>query len=247
MILRKNIPNLITLLNLTMGLVAIYLTLTGGEVELAYAGYFIFLAAAFDFMDGFAARLLKAKSELGVQLDSLADMVSFGVAPGFILYKMLMISHGRPQDDLGGYHLFSLVAVLIPWGAALRLAKFNIDDSQQMGFKGLPTPALAFLIASLPIIRQTLYHDRGMVYMFFTNAYFLSSVAVFGFFLMISSFPMFALKFKHYGWKGNEIKYVFLLISLLLLLMYKIVAVPFIIITYLFFSLVLYLINIQED
>jgi len=174
-------------------------------------------------------------------------MISFGAAPGFILYKMLSLSHGNPHDDLAGIDVYNLIAVLIPWGAALRLAKFNIDETQQDGFKGLPTPALAFLIASLPIIRETLYSDRGMLYMFFTNAYFLGMVAVVGFFLMISSFPMFGLKFKDFKWKNNEIKYIFLIISALLVLWLKVVAIPFIITLYLFMSLVVYLINIQND
>jgi CDP-diacylglycerol--serine O-phosphatidyltransferase len=243
----KYLPNFITLLNLTMGIVAIYLSFIGGIEELGLASYFIFIAALFDFFDGFAARMLNAKSEIGLQLDSLADMVSFGVAPGFILYQMLAMSHGNPHEVLEGIDAFSLLAILIPWGAALRLAKFNIDDTQVNGFKGLPTPAMAFFIASLPLIRITLYEDRGMVYMIFTNAYFLGMVAILGFFLMTSSFPMFALKFKSFGWKDNEIKYVFLAISVVMLVAFKIVAVPFIIITYLFLSLVVYLINIQND
>lgn len=245
--LLKGVPNFITLLNLSMGLIAIYLALTGNEKELAIAGYFIFIAAVFDFFDGFAARMLNAKSDIGLQLDSLADMVSFGAAPGFILYKMILLSHGNPHDDISGFDLYNLVAILVPWGAALRLAKFNIDETQQTGFRGLPTPALAFLIASLPVIRETLYSDRGMLYMFFTNAYFLGMVAVLGFFLMTSSFPMFALKFKNFGWKDNEIKYVFLIISVVLLIWLQVVAIPFIITLYLFLSLVVYLINIQND
>jgi len=247
MSLKSHIPNTITLMNLTMGVSSIYFSFQGSQENLAIAGYLIFAAALFDFFDGFAARLLNAKSEIGLQLDSLADMVSFGVAPGFILYQMLVLSHGKPMDVVNGFNLFPLWAILIPWGAALRLAKFNIDESQQMGFKGMPTPALAFLVASLPIIRVTLYTDQGMIYMIFTNSYFLAATAIAGFFLMISSFPMFALKFKDYRWKGNEFRFSFLLVSLIILILFKVVAIPFIITLYLFLSLIIYLSNMQYD
>ena len=247
MSLKSHIPNTITLMNLTMGISSIYFSFQGTQENLAIAGYLIFVAALFDFFDGFTARLLNAKSEIGLQLDSLADMVSFGVAPGFIIYQMIVLSHGKPMDVVGGINLFTLWAILIPWGAALRLAKFNIDESQQMGFKGMPTPALAFLVASLPIIRVTLYYDQNMVYMIFTNSYFLAATAIAGFFLMTSSFPMFALKFKNYKWKGNEFRYSFLLVSLIALVLFQIVAIPFIIALYLFLSLIIYLSNMQYD
>ena len=242
----KHIPNFITLLNLSMGLIAIYLSLTGGAERLAMAGYFIFAAAIFDFFDGFAARLLNAKSEIGLQLDSLADMISFGAAPGFILFKMLSFSSGN-YVIIEGINILSLFAFLIPWGAALRLAKFNIDDSQQTGFKGLPTPALAFFIASLPLIRQNFFDNKSMIYSFFTDVYFLISVAILGSFLMVSSLPMFALKFKSFGWKNNEIRYIFIVFALIMLVLWKIVAIPFIIFSYIILSLIIYLYNIKEN
>ena len=245
--INKHIPNFITLLNLSMGIGSIYCSFQGTPEYLSYAGYMIFIAAIFDFFDGFAARLLNAKSDIGLQLDSLADMVSFGVAPGFVLYEMLELSHGKPLDIVDGFNLFTMWAILIPWGAALRLAKFNTDETQQMGFKGMPTPALAFFVASLPIIRETLYSERGMMYMIFTNSYFLAATAIAGFFLMTSKFPMFALKFKNYQWKGNQFKYIFILISLIVLIFLKIVAIPFIIILYLFMSLIIYLSDLQYD
>ncbi len=245
--MKKHIPNFITLLNLTMGIGSIYFSFQGTPEDLTLAGYLIFIAALFDFFDGFAARLLNAKSEIGLQLDSLADMVSFGVAPGFVLYQMILLSHGKPLEIIDGVNIYPLVAVLIPWGAALRLAKFNIDDTQQTGFKGMPTPALAFFVASLPIIRETLYHDRGMLYMVFTNSYLLAATAIIGFLLMTSSFPMFALKFTNFKWKGNEFRYSFLIISLVTILFLKVVAIPFIIALYLFISLIVYLSDLQYD
>ncbi len=247
MSLKSHIPNTITLMNLTMGISSIYFSFQGTQENLAIAGYLIFAAALFDFFDGFTARLMNAKSEIGLQLDSLADMVSFGVAPGFIIFQMIILSHGKPMDIISGFNLFTLWAILIPWGAALRLAKFNIDESQQMGFKGMPTPALAFLVASLPIIRVTLYTDQNMIYMIFTNSYFLAATAIAGFFLMTSNFPMFALKFKDYKWKGNEFRYSFLVISVVLLIILQVIAIPFIIALYLFLSLIIYLSNMQYD
>ena len=247
MSIKNHIPNFITLLNLSMGIGSIYLSFRGTPEYLTYAGYFIFIAAIFDFFDGFAARMLNAKSEIGLQLDSLADMVSFGVAPGFILYQMIILSHGKPLEIVDGFDIYPLWAILVPWGAALRLAKFNIDDSQQMGFKGMPTPALAFFIASLPIIRESLYQERGMLYMIFTNSYLMVATAILGFLLMTSSFPMFALKFSHYGWKGNEFRYTFLMLSLILIVFLQVVALPFIIALYLFMSLVVYLSDMQYD
>jgi CDP-diacylglycerol--serine O-phosphatidyltransferase len=127
----------------------------------------------------------------------------------------------------------------------LRLAKFNIDETQATSFKGLPTPALAILIASLPLIRQTLYASQNIWYMVVTNTYFLLAVAVVGSLLLVSAFPMFSLKFKSYGWQENIIKYVFLAVALGLLALLQVVAVPFIILLYLFLSLIVYLTDIQ--
>ncbi len=241
----KHIPNTVTLLNLTAGTVSIFYAVKGDPGSLATAGLFVFIAALFDFLDGFAARLLDAKSAVGLQLDSLSDMVSFGVAPGFILYQMLILSHGKPMEIIDGVNLVPFFAILVVWGSALRLAKFNIDTGQQLEFKGLPTPALAILIASLPLIRQDLYAERGFYYMIITNSYFLLAIAIFGSLLLVSNFPMFSLKFRTFGWKENMIKYIFLAVSLLLVIFLQFSAVPFILFVYLFFSLVIYLTDIQ--
>lgn len=245
MAVKNHIPNTITLLNLTSGIVSVYFGVKGNPNSLAFAGLFIFFAAVFDFFDGFAARMLHAKSAIGVQLDSLADMVSFGVAPGFILYRMIIWSHGNPLPDEDGTDIMAFFALLVPLMAALRLAKFNIDENQKVAFRGLPTPALALLVASLPLIRWDLYADKGLFYMIITNNYFLMTIAIFGSLLMVSGFPMFALKFASFGWKENMIKYIFIIISLILLVLLNVIAVPFIILLYLFFSLVIYLTDIQ--
>ncbi len=243
MALKNHIPNSITLLNLTSGIVSIYFGVKGTPADLALAGIFIFVGAVFDFFDGFSARLLHAKSEIGLQLDSLSDMVTFGVAPGFIMYQMILISHGNPAAK--GIDFIPFLAVMIPWMSALRLAKFNIDETQTTSFKGLPTPALAILIASLPLIRQALYTSQNIWYMVITNTYFLLTIAVFGSLLLVSTFPMFSLKFKSYGWKENLIKYIFLATALVLLLFLQISAIPFIILLYLFLSLIVFLTDIQ--
>ncbi len=243
MAIKKHIPNSITLLNLTSGIVSVYFGVKGTPADLALAGIFIFMGAVFDFFDGFTARLLRVKSDIGLQLDSLSDMVTFGVAPGFIIFRMIGMSHGNPVAE--GIDFLPYLAIMVPWMSALRLAKFNIDETQTTSFKGLPTPALAILIASLPLIRQHLYAAQDFWYMVFTNSYFLLTVAVFGSLLLVSSFPMFSLKFKTYGWRENIIKYVFLSVSILLLMVLQVVAIPFIILLYLFLSLIIYLTDIQ--
>lgn len=243
MAFKNHIPNSITLLNLTSGIISIYFGVKGTPADLAIAGIFIFVGAVFDFFDGFAARLLHARSNIGLQLDSLSDMVTFGVAPGFILYQLILISHGNPATK--GFDFLPLLAIMVPWMSALRLAKFNIDETQTTSFKGLPTPALAILIASLPLIRQELYVSQDFWYMVFTNTYFLLTVAFFGSLLLVSSFPMFSLKFKSFDWRENIIKYVFITIALVLLIWLQAFAVPFIVLLYLFLSLIVYLTDIQ--
>lgn len=246
MSLKNHIPNTITLLNLTSGLISIFYGVHGSPHDLIIAGIFIFIAAVFDFFDGFAARLLNAKSDIGLQLDSLSDMVSFAVAPGFILFQMINLSHGKPMDDIDGHNILPFFAFMIPLLGALRLAKFNIDDTQTTSFKGMPTPALAILVASLPLIRQYLYSGQGLFYMIITNTYFLLSIAIIGSLLLVSRFPMIGMKFRNFSLKENIIKYVFILGSIILIIWLWIVAVPFIIIFYLFISLVVYLTDIQS-
>ncbi len=242
-IMKNHIPNLITLFNLLSGILSIY-CIMNSEIELA--AWLIFAAAGFDFFDGLAARLLNAKSAMGAELDSLSDVVSFGVAPGFLMFHMLSISHGQPGNTSENFSIIPFLAFLIPAFGALRLAKFNVDTEQSSTFKGLPIPAMGILVASLPLIRLFLYEDREFFYMIITNTYFLLSIAVIGSLLMVSSFPMFALKFNGFGFKANMTKYIFLGISLLLLIFLQVVAIPFIVLLYLFMSLVIYLIDIQS-
>lgn len=240
--MKNQIPNIITLFNLLSGILSIYSFMQG---DIVMASWFVFIAAGLDFLDGFAARLLNAKSEIGAQLDSLCDVVSFGVAPGFLMFYMLNESHGNPGNADGGLNILPFVAFLIPAFGALRLAIFNTDTEQTVSFKGLPIPAMAFLVASLPLIRIELYEDRDFFYMLMTNTYLMVAITVLGSLLMVSRFPMFALKFEGFGFKKNMIKYIFILLSLILLIWLKVIAIPFIILLYLFISLVIYLVDIQ--
>ena len=183
----KQIPNLFTLLNLVCGFVAIIFILQTGQAivyidgegfsqvdlpeKITWGAIMIFAAAVIDFLDGFVARLFKASSEMGKQLDSLADVVSFGVAPGLILYQLLRISYAQNDGGLDISIAWLLPAVIIPCAAAWRLAKFNLDTEQQFSFKGLPTPAAGLTIASLPLIIlypqfeiQTLLINKWIIY-----------------------------------------------------------------------------------
>lgn len=239
----KFVPNLLTLLNLLSGIFAIILA---SEGLLAEAAYLILIAAVFDFLDGFAARLLKAYSAIGAQLDSLADVVSFGVAPGFILYNLILISHGRMELVLFGIDIIPLLVFIVPLFAALRLAKFNVDERQTDSFIGLPSPAAAILIASLPLVREQLYEGQSLFYMVTTNTYFYLGIAFVSAALMVAELPLFSLKFKNFKLKNNEIRWFFLAISVVLLVFLQAVAIPFIILSYLFLSLVVFLADLQQ-
>lgn len=241
--MKNHIPNIITLFNLICGILSIY-SFMNGDIEMA--SWFIFIGAGFDFFDGFAARILKAKTEIGAQLDSLCDVVTFGVAPGFLMYYMINVSHGNPDNSAENFSVLPFLAFIIPVFGALRLAIFNTDDEQTVSFKGLPIPAMALLVASLPLIRIELFEGRDFFYMIMTNTYLLLSITIFGSLLMVSRFPMFSLKFEGFGFKQNLIKYVFLTISAVLLFTLQIIAVPFIILLYLFISLIVYLVDIQS-
>ena len=203
------IPNLFTLLNLVFGCLAVVyilqygLSYTVSETAEAFvimpekiymASVFIGCAAVIDFLDGFVARLLKATSDIGKQLDSLADIVSFGVAPGLIIYQFLRLSFAQQQGGLDVSALWLLPAFLIPCAGAYRLARFNIDTPQSHGFKGVPIPAAGLLIASFPLIYW--YSNTDLIITLFTNQWFWYGVILVVSYLMISTLPMMALKFN---------------------------------------------------
>jgi CDP-diacylglycerol---serine O-phosphatidyltransferase len=235
---RSNIANYITSLNLICGSVAIYYLF---QNHFMTAVYLILAAAVFDFADGFVARLLHIKSPLGVQLDSLADVISFGLAPGVAMFQLLTMSLTVWNFHLPAYTPF--IAFLIPVFSAWRLAKFNIDERQTDHFIGLPTPANALVIISfLPVASHRFesalfpWHD----YMFYlvTHPFVLIAATISLSYLLVSNIPLFAMKFKTFRWKENRIRYIFIIASLVLILLFYFVAIPFIIILYIVLSLI---------
>lgn len=197
--IKNYIPNTITCLNLVSGCVASVMALEG---NLMYAVVWIMLAAVFDFFDGFAARLLKAFSPIGKELDSLADVVSFGVAPGMILFVLL--SWLAPTLSFGGLNEYiPYWAFVIPAFSGLRLAKFNIDERQTTSFIGLPVPAHALFWSSLGYSVQPLLPQGGVALLVG-----LMVLALITSLLLVSEVPMFSLKIKSLAWKGNELRYI---------------------------------------
>lgn len=243
MSIKKHIPNFITLLNLLAGIISIYLGMKG---ELQLSAALIFLAAMLDFLDGMLARVLNAKSPIGAQLDSLADIVSFGVAPAFIFFHTInMVLEMNGQTDLD-YLAFS--AFIVPLFSALRLAKFNIDEIQTTSFIGLPTPATGLLLASFPImIIVCLAENKGLYYDISTNVYFLVAVALISSFLMVSRLPMFALKFTSLNWAENQTRYIFIVLSVFLIILLKLAAIPLIILMYVLISAVMALTSSKQE
>lgn len=233
--MKKNIPNLITLFNLLSGILSI-VSLYQGSVE--WAVYFIAIAAILDFMDGAAARLLKVTSEMGKQLDSLADLVSFGLAPGFIMFFLLKTSQSLPEIIFNDHNLIPFFAFLIPLLSAWRLAKFNIDTRQEEQFLGLPTPASALMIASLGLINQNGFSSVIWMTDLTSNSFFLLGITLLISVLLIVEIPLLSLKFKTLGWKENLSRYFLILVSIVLIIWLQISAIPLILVSYIFISLV---------
>ena len=224
----KQIPNLFTLLNLFFGCLAILVTVQTGltvsidptgqqTVEIPekiyWASIFIGIAAVVDFLDGFVARALKASSEMGKQLDSLADVVSFGVAPGMIVFEFLRRSFAGQENGLDINLIWIIPAFIIPCAGAYRLARFNIDTSQSTGFKGVPIPAAGLLIASFPLIYW--FSNSEWQISLLQNKWFWYAVILITSYLMVSTLPMLSLKFK-----GFSVKKLMPFLILLLLLLY---------------------------
>ncbi len=205
----RQIPNIVTLFNLFFGCLAIICILQPGLTlvtnsagenlvvlpeKIWMASLFILIAAVVDFLDGFVARLLKVPSEMGKQLDSLADVVSFGVAPGLIAYQFLRLSFAQQPDGLDIPQVWLVPALLVPCAGAYRLARFNIDTTQQYGFKGVPIPAIGLLFASFPLIYW--YASHAWVVDLLRNKWFWYAVIFGASYLMVSTWPMLALKFQ---------------------------------------------------
>jgi CDP-diacylglycerol--serine O-phosphatidyltransferase len=247
----KQIPNLFTLLNLFLGVTAIIFILQTGEnivffdteglaqvhlpEKIAWGAILIFCAGVVDFLDGFIARLFKANSPMGEQLDSLSDLVSFGVAPGLIMYQLLRISYSQEESGLDTSMAFLLPALIIPCAAAWRLAKFNLDEGQEYSFKGLPTPSAGLFIASLPLIIWFPGIDiTGIIY----NKWILYLIIVVLSFLMVSNLPLMGMKFKDFSFKNNVAKYILAIIGVTAIILWKWLAVPVILVAYVIVSLI---------
>lgn len=241
--IKKHIPNSLTCGNLFCGCLAI---VAAFDNNLVWSAYFVGIAAVLDFFDGFVARLLNVHSEIGKQLDSLADMVTFGVVPGIVMYKMLTNAIGiQLEHEIDTLALsIAYLAFLIPVFSAIRLAKFNIDTRQSTSFIGVPTPANAILICSFPLIYafQSSFGSFNIATII-ENSYLLLSITLLMSFLMIAELPLFALKFKNFGWADNKIRYLFLATSLILLFTVHFIAIPFIIFLYIGLSVIENVVN----
>lgn len=220
------IPNMLTLANLVSGAIAVIATLQYHNYTLAMG--LVVLAALFDFLDGFVARLLNQQSPLGVQLDSLADDVTFGLVPALVMFDIYNASQSHCGCACGVMNSLSYVTLIIAAFSVLRLAKFNIDTTQSTEFSGLPTPANALLLLSLAML-----HQKGLVVLYQEEILLLSIVMSL---LLISPIRMFALKFKGFGWKGNELRYAFILASLLIIVFVPVYSVAIIITLYIVVS-----------
>lgn len=227
------VPNMLTLANLLAGSVAVIFTLVYHAYETAF--WLIVAAAIFDFFDGFAARLLKQTSPLGVQLDSLADDVTFGLAPAIVMFDLYVHSSSYYNLNAEVMGWMKYVVLIIAAFSVLRLAKFNIDTTQSTEFEGLPTPANALMLMSLAVLAET-----GRVVLYQEHILFISIAASL---LLISPIRMFALKFKSFGIKGNELRYGFIVAALLMIILMPAYALLAIIVLYIVISTLTWLVG----
>lgn len=234
------LPNVLTCLNLFLGSIAIVFAFDG---QLHISAFLVIIAAVLDFLDGFTARWLKAYSDMGKQLDSLADLISFGLAPAVIVYSYMHLVAPEWGLHIFGKNTLPFLAFLITVFSALRLAKFNIDERQSESFIGLPTPANALFFISFPLIHRY-SEDHTISYIIFDRLVsgftFLVLITTLFSLLLISNLPLFSLKFKSWGFASNRIRYIFVGIAVLLIIWAGFVAIPFIIINYIMLSVFSY-------
>lgn len=227
--IKKHIPNSITLLNLFCGCIALVFA---AELNFEMAFYFVCLGIFLDFFDGFFARLFKVSGPLGLQLDSLADMVTSGVVPGLVMFYLLQ----KCQDPVSPLVFLPYLGFIITLGSCYRLANFNIDTRQTDSFIGLPTPANALFILSLPLVLK--YSDSLVVFEILTNQWILLAITLFSAYILNAEIPLFSLKIKDFTFKKNALQIVFLLLSILLLLFFQYLGIPLVIIAYVLLSVV---------
>jgi CDP-diacylglycerol---serine O-phosphatidyltransferase len=233
--MKRHIPNFLTCCNLLCGCLGILSIFGFGwqETEGPFAGFppaavFVWTACIFDFFDGFAARVLKVSSPIGKELDSLADVVSFGVLPSLFMFKL--IQNPYPSHSIEEVNYLPFIGLLIAIFSALRLAVFNVDETQRDSFRGLPTPANALFITGLPFL-----HFRQLD--FIHSPISLAVITVIFSLLLVSRIDLFALKFKNFTWADNKLRFTFLLLSVLLLVIFVGAAIPLIILLYILLSL----------
>ncbi|MGB1313572.1 CDP-alcohol phosphatidyltransferase family protein [Bizionia paragorgiae] len=245
MAIKSFIPNFVTLLNLLCGSIAVLFAVNNLFVA---AAVFVFLGIFFDFFDGLLARKLNVQSEIGLQLDSLADMVTSGLVPGIVMFKLISLSiddsafltgstDWNSMLHLGDFKFapIALIGFLVTLGSAYRLAKFNVDEEQQSYFKGLPTPANALLILSLPLIME--FQNNDLINSIILNTWFLIPLAIASCYILNAPVKLFALKFKDWSFKNNAIRYLFILLCVVLLIVLQFAAIPLIILLYILMSL----------
>lgn len=231
--IKKHIPNTITLLNLFCGCIAVVFV-SNNQFETAF--FFVCLGIFLDFFDGFFARLFKVSGPLGLQLDSLADMVTSGVVPGFVMFKMMLSSNASMTD--GYLQYFPYLGFIITLGSCMRLAKFNIDTRQTDSFIGLPTPANALFILSLPLILEYYAADSLLVLEVLTEKWVLLLIALFSAYVLNAEIPLFSLKIKKLNFKDNALQVIFLAISVLLLVFLRYLGVALVIVFYVLLSVI---------
>lgn len=241
--MKQYIPNVLTLLNIFCGCLAVVFAIWNQWDLMAF---FFFMGIIFDYFDGLVARIMDVQTELGIQLDSLADMITSGLVPGIVMFQLLNMSqtggwnmlHMTEMTEgmnwISAEGVFPFLGFLITLASAYRLARFNIDENQVSSFIGLPTPANALLIISLPLI--LMYHGNDQLNMIILNPWFLVGVVLISSFLLNAPIELFALKFKNWSFKDNALRYIFILVSLVLIGTMKFLAIPAIVLFYIISS-----------
>lgn len=221
--IKAHIPNSLTLLNLLSGAIGIIFVLNG---HIYWGAYFVLISAALDFLDGFVARILKVQGELGKQLDSLADVISFGLLPGIVLYAM--------SESAAEHSWITYITLAIPAFSAYRLAKFNLDTRQTDRFIGLPTPANALLITTLPFLAS----EWVRLGTWLTSPFFLAILAVVLSYLLIAEIPLIALKFKNFSLRDNVYRYLLIALGIGMAVFLGLAGIPFVILAYILLSII---------
>jgi CDP-diacylglycerol--serine O-phosphatidyltransferase len=240
--LKKHIPNFVTLLNVLCGSIAVLFVVNGNMLATAF---FVFLGIFFDFFDGLLARKLKVQSNLGLQLDSLADMITSGLVPGLVMFHLLSLTvsdfslqteaHQWSDSIFGDVQLLPFVGLVIVIASAYRLATFNVSTNQSVSFIGLPTPANALLILSFPLILE--YQHNDLMNSIILNPWFLVGITLISSYLLNAKIKLIALKFKTLNFRDNAARYLLIILAIILLIIFKFAGIPLIILLYILMSL----------